>query len=113
MTERVNKQCPFCHQELDGGNPRSCENFYCSSGFTDWGGGSYYFIRLYENPEDQYSHTELVVESYPDDGLTFIRIRFQAQLLADVDRIYDPYNAEELNQLLKIVDRLHKNLSLR
>lgn len=105
--------CPFCQQELDVGNLKSCKNSNCSSGFVDWGNNSYYFIRSYENSEDQYLPTELVVESYPDEGLTRIRIRFQIYLLADVDRIYDPYNPEELNQLLKIVDRLHKNLNLR
>lgn len=115
-----NNSCPFCQKALlsiletsNNEMPRGCKNSKCSSGFTDWGSGSYYFIRSYENPEDQYLPTELVVETSPDDGLTLIRIRFQAYLLADVDRIYDPHNPESLQELLKILDRIHKNLSLR
>lgn len=106
-------KCPFCYQLLDVGYPTSCQNSKCHSEFTKWVKDDYYFIRCYQNDKDKHSPTELVVEASSKLGLTLIRIRLQAYILADVDRIYNLYNPEELNQLLKILDRLYKNLSLR
>lgn len=111
-------KCPFCQQKLQlierGGiviAPKGCNNSTCGSQFTIWNNGDSYFIKSFHDQNG--SSTEFLIESCLEMYLTNIRIMFKTSLLADIDKIYNLSDPQELDQLLKIVNRLYKNLSLR
>ena len=111
--------CPFCQKKFKSIErfgcfaitPKVCENSDCNSQFTVWRNGDYYFLQ--SRLDRDKSSTKFVIESSPEKGLTKIRIIFNPSPLIEIDKTYNPSDPEELDRLLKIVDRLCNNLSLR
>lgn len=108
--------CPLCkkHLEIYPDDQRICINSVCNSGFTDWGENNYYFVRSYKK-RNRSLPTDFIIETFPDVRLTRIMLAyyFNRDHMASINKIYNLIDLEELNSLLKIVDRIYSNFHFR